>query len=208
MDSKHYFDSIASEWDSLRSGFFSDSVREKALAAADIRPGQVAVDLGAGTGFITEGLLRAGLRVIAVDASQAMLEEVRRKFASSDLLDLRLGEAERLPVEDAAVDRVLANMYLHHVERPAHAIREMARILKPGGRLVITDLDEHSYEFLRTEQQDRWLGFKREDVRAWFEAAGLEEVRVDSLDENCCAESSCSCEKASVSIFAASARKP
>jgi ubiquinone/menaquinone biosynthesis C-methylase UbiE len=56
-------------------------------------------------------------------------------------------------------------MLLHHVENPKVAIKEMVRILKPGGMIVITDLDEHKFEFLKTEQHDRWMGFKREDVQ-------------------------------------------
>jgi ubiquinone/menaquinone biosynthesis C-methylase UbiE len=64
------------------------------------------------------------------------------------------------------VDYVFANMYLHHVEQPVAAIREMARILKARGKLV--DLDEHNFESLRTEQHDRWPGFYREEVRQWF----------------------------------------
>jgi ubiquinone/menaquinone biosynthesis C-methylase UbiE len=98
-------------------------------------------------------------------------------------------------------------MYLHHVASPPQAIKEMVRLLKPGGKLVITDLDAHNFEFLRTEQHDRWLGFRREDVRRWFTAAGLKNVVVDCVGENCCAQSSCGCQSASVSIFVASGEK-
>ena len=152
-------------------------------------------------------MLRRGLRVVAVDQSVAMLEEMQQKFASFAGVDYRLGEAESLPLPDGAVDYVFANMYLHHVASPLQAVKEMARLLKPGGKLVITDLDEHSFEFLRTEQHDRWLGFQREDVRRWFTAAGLKNVAVDCVGENCCAQSSCGCQSASISIFVASGEK-
>jgi ubiquinone/menaquinone biosynthesis C-methylase UbiE len=132
---------------------------------------------------------------------------MRRKFAGADL-DLRLGQAQSLPVADASVDAVFANMYLHHVERPAQAIGEMRRTLKPGGRLVITDLDEHSFEFLRTEQYDRWLGFQRLDVSAWFMQAGLVSVTVEGVGESCCADSSCGSGTATVSIFVACGVNP
>ena len=207
MSSKDYFNQIAGQWDTMRTAFFSEAVREKAYAAAGVRAGMLAADIGAGSGFITEGLLRGGLRVICVDQSQAMLDEMRRKFAGADV-DLRLGEAESLPLSDESVDAVFANMYLHHVEHPAQAISEMKRLLKPGGRLVITDLDEHSFEFLRTEQHDRWLGFKREDMRALFQQVGLVDVCVDSVGENCRADSNCGSETATVSIFVACGSRP
>jgi len=74
-------------------------------------------------------------------------------------------------------------MCLHHVENPLAAIKEMRRILKRGGKLVITDMDEHQFEFLRAEQHDRWLGFKREDVKRWFLEAGLKNVTVNAAGE-------------------------
>jgi len=201
-DRKEFFNNIASRWDEMRASFFSEPVREKAYAAAGIQAGQLAADVGAGTGFITEGLLRRGLRVISIDQSQAMLAELRRKFVSPNL-ETRWGLAENLPLDSGSVDAVFANMYLHHVEQPARALQEMARLLKSGGRLVITDLDEHQFEFLRSEQYDRWLGFSRQDVRAWLQAAGLEQVTVDCLGENCCATSGDHAQAASVSIFIA-----
>jgi len=207
MTSKQYFDDVAQQWDQMRQTFFSEAVREKAYAVAGVQAGQTAADIGAGTGFISEGLLRRGLRVVAVDQSAAMLAEMQRKFASFAGIDYRLGEAESLPLPNGAVDYVFANMYLHHVASPPAAIKEMARLLKPGGKLVITDLDEHNFEFLRTEQHDRWLGFRRADVRRWFTAAGLKNVAVDCTDENCCAQSSCGCQSASVSIFVASGER-
>ncbi|MCL5997900.1 MAG: class I SAM-dependent methyltransferase [Chloroflexi bacterium] len=212
MNSKPYFDEIAQQWDTLRQSFFSDNVRTKAFAVAGLtnnadNTALSAADLGAGTSFITEGLVNQGVRVIAVDQSEEMLRAMQRKFGTSDRVDYRQGNADRLPVDAASVDYAFANMYLHHVESPADAIGEMARILKHGGRLVITDLDEHHFEFLRTEQHDRWMGFKREDVQAWFEQAGLRDVAVDCVGENCCASSACGCQQASVSIFVASGQK-
>jgi hypothetical protein len=83
----------------------------------------------------------------------------------------------------------------------------MARILKPGGKLVITDLDEHNFDFLRTEQNDRWMGFKREDISNWFLQAGLKNVKIDCADENCCSTSNCGCTEAKISIFIAQGTK-
>lgn len=207
MKSKNYFDEVAPEWDRLRESFFSKAVRDKALSVADVQTGHIAADIGCGTGFIAEGLVQRGLKVIAVDGSEAMLSEMKQKFAGLDLIDYRLGESGSLPIPDETVDYAFANMYLHHVEAPAEAIKEMARILKPGGILVLTDLDEHNFEFLKREHKDRWMGFSRGDIKKWLEEAGLRGATVDCVGENCCASSSCGSEKANISIFVASGKK-
>jgi ubiquinone/menaquinone biosynthesis C-methylase UbiE len=207
VSSKEYFDEVAKRWDEMRGAFFSDAVREKAIAVAGVQPGEMAADIGAGSGFITEGLVQRGLTVIAVDQSEVMLDEMRRKFSDLDAIEYRMGLAESLPIAGDAVDYVFANMYLHHVESPADTIMEMARILRPGGRLVITDLDEHAFEFLRTEQYDRWLGFKRDDVERWLTEAGLHSVATDCIGEDCCAQSEYGEDFAAVSIFVACGEK-
>jgi SAM-dependent methyltransferase len=98
-------------------------------------------------------------------------------------------------------------MYLHHVESPLNAMKEMRRILKPGGKLVITDMDKHTFEFLKREHHDRWMGFDREDIRKWLEEAGLKNVVVDCAEETCCAQSESREGMARVSVFVASGEK-
>ena len=207
MHSTDYFDQVADQWDSLQASFYSEKIRGRALATAAVQSGDIAADIGCGSGFITEGLIRAGLHVIGVDQSEAMLAAMKRKFAAIAEVDYRCGEAEQLPIADSSVDYAFANMYLHHVERPPIAVKEMARILKPGGTLVITDLDNHTSEFLRDEHHDRWLGFDRGDIRQWFREAGLGCVAVDCVGEQCCAQSDSGSQSASVNIFVASGEK-
>lgn len=208
MNSEKYFNKVANRWDEMRESFFSDRVRKVAVAKAGVQAGKLAADIGAGTGFVTEELVRSGLKVIAVDQSEAMLDEMKKKFEKSDVVQYRRGDFDKLPFTDESVDYVFANMYLHHVDIPQVAIKEMARIMKPGGKLVITDMDEHDFEFLRKEQHDRWLGFKRQDVENWFEEAGLKNVQVECMEEECCADSVECSEKASVSLFVAYGEKP
>src|SRR5262245_3582973 len=99
-----------------------------------------------------------------------MLAEARRRFARQDF-EAREGEIDSLPLRTGEVDVVLANMVLHHAPDPPRAIREMSRVLKPGGKLVITDADSHEHEWLRTEQHDCWLGFDRAEIARWFREA-------------------------------------
>ena len=207
MNSKRYFNKVANQWDSMRKDFFSESVRDKALTVAAVRSGQIAVDMGAGTGFMTEALIHRGLDVIAVDQSETMLDMLRNKFGGSKKIECYLGNAQNLSLKDGLADYVFANMYLHHADNPPQAIQEMARVLKIGGKLVITDLDDHQFDFLRKEHCDKWMGFKRQDIKRWFSDAALGDVRIDCLGENCCAQSVCGTDKAEISIFVALGRK-
>lgn len=207
MSSKQYFEQVASKWDEMRSSFFPDSLRETVVARAHLKQGSVAADLGAGAGFITEELLKQGMNVIAVDQAEHMLDVMRQKFGTGARVEYHVGDAEQLPIETASVDAAFANMYLHHVEHPARAIKEMARIVKPGGNVVITDLDEHTFEFLVTEQHDRWMGFRREEVKRWFEEAGFVNVSIECASAECCSASQQSSVQATVSIFLAYGEK-
>lgn len=201
--SKEFFDQIASDWDGLRKGYFTDVVRDNAFAIAGIKPGKTAADIGAGTGFMSEGLAKYGLKVIAIDQSEPMLEVIRKKLGDSLAITYQLGNAEKLPIEDASVDYVFANMTLHHVAIPINAISEMRRILKPDGKLIITDLDSHNYKFLKNEHHDIWMGFKREDIIKWYQQAGFNLIFVDDVEEFCCAKSECGCYQAKIGMFLA-----
>jgi ubiquinone/menaquinone biosynthesis C-methylase UbiE len=207
MGSKEYFDQVAPEWDNMRKQFFSDSLRDKAIEKASVTNGKTAADIGAGTGFITEALLKNELDVIAVDQSEEMLKFLSDKFSGSGNIVLKQGNSSDLPVESGSVDYVFANMYLHHVEDPRTAIKEMVRILKEDGKLIITDLDEHNHEFLLKEHKDRWMGFKREHITDWFINAGLKDVSVDCAGEKCSSASTCCSDSANISIFLASGIK-
>lgn len=203
---REYFDAVADRWDEMRRTLFGEGVRQAAIAAANIDASSVVADVGTGTGFLAEGALAAGARVIGIDVSEGMLEQVRSRFSGSHF-EARAGDLVALPLATNEVNAVLANMVLHHAEDPPHAIREMVRVLKPGGKLVITDADEHQEEWLRIEQHDRWLGFKRTDIHTWFVEAGLVDVAVGDTGELCCPTAECG-KVAAITIFLAEGRKP
>ena len=91
------------------------------------------------------------------------------------------GEIDRLPLDNDSVDVAVANMVLHHAPDPAAMLTEMARVVRPGGAIAITDEIEHDYEWMRTEQADLWLGFTPDQVRGFFAQARLQEYGYASL---------------------------
>ena len=206
--SAEYFAQVADHWDSLRSGYFTEAVRDAAIAKAYLHPEMVIADVGAGTGFLTAGLAPLVHRVHVLDGAPAMLDVARRNLAAFDNLEFHEADGLSLPLPDASLDAAFANMYLHHCPDPLAAIEEMVRALRPGGRLVLTDMASHDHEWLKTEMADVWLGFDRPQIRAWFEQAGLVNVIVDRTGETCQAE--CQADAgaaASISIFIATGTK-
>lgn len=187
--SSEYFHQVASNWDQISAGFFGKPVRDAAIAKAYLYPEMFVADIGAGTGFVAAGLAPFVRRVSVVDGSPAMLEVAKNNLAQFDNIEYHKADGSSLPFPDDSLDAVFANMYLHHTADPLAAIREMARVLRPGGRLVITDMDTHPYEWLKEEMADTWQGFEREQIRAWFQEAGFVNVIVDCTGQSCCAES-------------------
>jgi len=171
--SSQYFTRVASDWDEIRKSFFNEEMRNKAIEHAYLRPEMVVADVGAGTGFITEGIAPLVRRVYALAASASMLDQARQKLDSKKNVVFKEADGLNLPLPDDCLDAVFANMYLHHCPDPQAAIREMTRVLRPGGRLVITDMDTHPYEWVRQEMADFWLGFERPLVKSWFRQAGM-----------------------------------
>jgi ubiquinone/menaquinone biosynthesis C-methylase UbiE len=141
--------------------------------------------VGTGTGFVAMGLAPKVAKVIGFDASPEMLVIARRNLAAFANTELRESLGDRLPLPDGTLDGVFANMYLHHAPDPAGAIKELARVLKPGGVLCITDLDTHDHERQREQMADLWLGFARDDTRCWFAEAGLRNIDVDCAEGTC-----------------------
>ena len=201
--SEEYFQVIAADWDNLRKGFFSDSIRYNAIEKSGALSGMKAADIGAGTGYMSEALLEKGLYVYAVDRSPEMLEILQAKFKRNGRLKCVAGEDGSLPLDQGAFDFVFANMYLHHVDNPEKSIAEMSSMLKTGGKLVISDLDRHDNDFLLTEQHDRWPGFERSDIQKWYINADLEKIKITDAGGDCCAASECGCNKAQINIFLA-----
>jgi ubiquinone/menaquinone biosynthesis C-methylase UbiE len=185
-ESKDYFEGVAPRWDDLRSGFFTEEMRDDAIGRAPLHPNAVVADIGTGTGFVIQGLTRLVRKVYGFDESPEMLAVARRNLADFRNVELIEAPGQNLPLVAGSLDAVFANMYLHHVPDPSAAVAEMVRVLRPGGVLVLTDADEHDQTWMREAMADQWLGFKRSEIRAWFAQAGLVDVNVDCAKGRCC----------------------
>lgn len=173
-----------------------------AIEQAGLSPEMVVADVGTGTGFMIQGLAPLVRKVYGFDASAGMVKVAARNLEGFDNVELRQADGLALPLEDESLDAIFANMYLHHIPEPPLALKEMARLLKGGGRLILTDLDQHDQGWMREEMADLWLGFDRKEIENWLREAGFEEVVVECAPTSCCTDSP-EGEGVSISIFIA-----
>lgn len=178
-----FFDEVASDWDTMRIAYYDERVIERMASAAALEDTMIVADVGTGTGFVAAGVASRVARVLAVDASPAMLAVARSNLETLGIVNVELiqGDAGRLPLEDDSVDAAFANMVLHHAEDPAAMLADMARVVRPGGTVAICDEVEHDHGWMRTEHADVWLGFTAAQVTELFAAAGLEQLSVEAL---------------------------
>jgi len=159
----------------------------KALAEALLRTMtyQVVADLGAGEGTLSQLLAQRAEKVIAVDLSPKMVEFGRALAEKHNLpnLEYRIGDIEEPPIEADSVDLAFLSQALHHAEHPQKALDAAYRLLKPGGRLVVLDLLQHSFEEARELYADRWLGFSESDLAAMLESAGFRNIETVVADK-------------------------
>lgn len=180
--SKDFFDSVAGGYEALTQPGGGWAALAAGLAAGFA--GKEVADLGAGEGALTLLLARFARRVTAVDLSPVMLRELEGRAAGTGVgerIRTEEGDIEALPLDDASVDAAFLSQALHHAARPAKAVAEAARILRPGGRLVVLDLVRHEQEWVRDQWADQWLGFDLAEMEMWMTSAGLTPRVIEQL---------------------------
>jgi ubiquinone/menaquinone biosynthesis C-methylase UbiE/DNA-binding transcriptional ArsR family regulator len=179
-----YFADNASRWDEIRSLYVSEAAVEAAiLAAAGEGPFRRLVDLGTGTGRMLTLLGARAKSAVGLDLSRQMLNVARTNVAGAGLTacELRHGDILNVGLADGEAELVVAHQVLHYLGEPAAAVAEAARLVAPGGRLLIVDFASHDLEFLRAEQRHRRLGFFDNEIERWASAAGLGKVEAVTL---------------------------
>jgi ubiquinone/menaquinone biosynthesis C-methylase UbiE len=178
--SQEFFASAAGQWDSMRRELFGARFELGALIDL-LEESWIVGDLGCGTGQLAATVAPVVSRVIAIDESPEMLEAARRRLGDTANVDLRAGSLEALPIEDGTLDAAVMMLVLHHLAEPVRALREAARVLRPGGRLLVVDMAAHTREEYRERMGHVWLGFPAEQLERWFTDAGFRAVRVRRL---------------------------
>lgn len=178
--SQAFFSSSAGQWDRLRDELFGDRFHLAAFAALAHADWTIS-DLGCGTGQVSAALAPFVARVVAVDQSAAMLLAAKKRLRGFDNVDLRRGEIEALPIDDARVDVATLMLVLHHVPEPTRALAEVARVLKPGGRVIIADMLPHDRDSYRQQMGHVWLGFPNDQITGMLCDSGFDEIRVVPL---------------------------
>ncbi|MFQ6018398.1 MAG: ArsR/SmtB family transcription factor [Kiloniellaceae bacterium] len=171
-----YFRRNAAQWDEIRSLYVDeDEIERRLLELLPAGEVQDLIDIGTGTGRIVEIFGPRVRRALGIDLSQEMLLIARSKLERAKLRNCQVqkGDMYQLPLAGQSFDAAVIHQVLHFAEVPADAIAEAARVLRPGGRLVVVDFAAHSLDYLRSEHAHRWLGFREPEVTKWFRAAGL-----------------------------------
>ena len=179
-----YFARNAARWDEIRSLYVSEKAVEEAIrAAAGPGPYRRLIDLGSGAGRMLALLAPEADGAIGLDLSQQMLNIARGRVAEAGLtnVELRHGDIFDTRLPSGHADLVVVHQVLHYLSDPAAAVAEAARLVAPGGRLLIVDFAPHRLEFLREQHQHRRLGFSDEEMRRWLIQAGLEPAPLKAL---------------------------
>ncbi len=175
-DSEELFRRLGGRWDHVRRELFGDTFW-LALLAALLPEGRVVADLGCGTGGLLPLLAVNAGRVIGVDREQAMLDVAAERSAELANVDLRRGQLDQLPLDGASVDLAVSVLVLHHVAELGPVLAEVARVLVPGGALVVLDMVEHDREEYRDTMGHKHLGFSQSSLSGLAQAAGLVPAR-------------------------------
>lgn len=199
LQSREFFAGSAAEWDRVRDELFGSRAELGALPAL-LDPEWTVGDLGCGSGQLMVALAPFVARVIGVDESPTMLASARRRLDGTGNVELHEGSLESLPLADGTLDAAVLSLVLHHAVEPGDVLREAARVLRPGGRLLVIDMVPHERDEYRAQMGHVWLGFGEAALRALIADAGFDDARYIPLPPDPAAKGP--------NLFAGTARLP
>lgn len=178
--SRDYFEAVAGNWERVRKSYFDERVSSLALEKL-VPPDLILADVGCGTGSLTLELARLAKKVIAVDLSQEMLRRAKilAKERGLSNVEFRRDDAEDLPLASRSVDAAFCVMVLHFLANPDRAVRELCRVTRPGGSVVLLDLVPHQQKWMKEDMAHRWLGFDRRLIEEWFRAGDCAQIEFE-----------------------------
>ncbi|MEM8934814.1 MAG: metalloregulator ArsR/SmtB family transcription factor [Pseudomonadota bacterium] len=179
-----YFKKNAAEWNQLRRLHLPDAdIEARILDIVGADRVDLFVDLGTGAGRMLEIFSDRYRSGVGYDLSHEMLAIARANLDEAKITHAQVRHADLFsaPLDSDSADVLCLHQVLHYLTEPRAALQEATRLLKPGGKLIISDFAPHDLEFLREEHQHRRLGFSDEEVREWCKSCGLSLERSETL---------------------------
>ncbi len=170
--SQAFFAGAATQWQDVRAQLFGDYFQQQLLPAL-LNPEEVVADLGCGAGTLSALIAPHVARIDALDCSPAMVDAAHARLEGFGNVTVHLGDVAQIPLPNEGVTLALLVLVLHTLKQPDHALSEVARVLAPGGRVVVMDMLPHEHTRFKTELGHQWLGFPKAAIERSLAAAGL-----------------------------------
>jgi excisionase family DNA binding protein len=185
QDVRQFFEKIADKWEEISSGIYDHSIINKLIDSGLLNKDMTVLDYGSGDGFISRGIASHVGKIIAMDMSGSMLDELERKAKQQGIANILTVECEEseVPLRDGRVDMVCASMILHHIKYPEEIIQEFHRVLRPNGILFIADLLPHDDEEFRINMHDYHSGINPAELEHWLLDTGFGSIGIERLTD-------------------------
>ena len=185
QETRQFFERIAEKWEEISLGLYDHSIVNKLIDSSLLNKHMTVLDYGAGDGFISRGIASHVGKIVAMDMSVSMLDELDRKANQQGITNILTVECEEseVPLRDSRIDLVCASMILHHIEFPGDIVQEFYRVLKPGGTLFIADLLPHNDEEFQKSMHDYHRGINPVALEQWLLDVGFGNINIEQLPD-------------------------
>jgi RNA polymerase sigma factor (sigma-70 family) len=182
---RNYFDGIANEFDLKRPRRYPTALDDILLAHYQPSENSTGGDFGSGAGHLSVRMAGRFNKVRAIDISSQMVKVSKKRFEAKGLrnIELSTGDVNKLSLQDESLDMAYCVVVLHHVLDPAECIKEMSRVLKKGGQLIVADFEAHKFDVLQHEYSDLWLGFEKTQIAKWLKKANFKDIWVNRFPD-------------------------